>query len=98
MNAPAYIRVQPDGLLLAVKVQPRASRNEVLGAAGAELRVRITAPPVDSAANDGLIRFLAEVLQCGRNQLELVRGHTSRHKTVKVRTIEPALLMARLPQ
>jgi uncharacterized protein (TIGR00251 family) len=49
------------------------------------LKIKITAPPVDSAANDALIRFLADTLDCGRNQIELVRGHTSRHKTLKIR-------------
>jgi len=51
---------------------------------GEELRVKVTAPPVDSAANEALIRFLAERLGCGRNKVELVRGQTSRHKVVRV--------------
>lgn len=52
----------PDGLRL--RVQPRASRTEVVGLRGDEIRVRIAAPPVDGAANDMLVRFLAERLGC----------------------------------
>jgi len=44
----------------------------------------VTAPPVDSAANEALVRFLAETLDCGRNRVELVRGQTARHKTIRV--------------
>jgi uncharacterized protein len=84
MTTPAFLRAQEDGVLLSVKLQPRASANEIGGVLGAELRVKVTAPPVDAAANDALVRLLAEVLDCPRNRVELVRGHTSRHKIVKV--------------
>lgn len=81
---PPYLRVQSDGVLLSVKVQPRASANEIGEPLGNELRVKVTAPPVDAAANEALVRLLAEVLDCPRNRVELVRGHTSRHKVVKL--------------
>jgi uncharacterized protein YggU (UPF0235/DUF167 family) len=48
------------------------------------LRVRVTAPPVDAAANEALLRLLAEVLGCARGAVTLVRGQTSRHKQVRV--------------
>ncbi len=85
MSLPPYLRSQPDGVLLSVKLQPRASANEIGEAMGNELRIKVMAPPVDSAANEALVRLLAEVLNCGRNQVELVRGQTSRHKTVRLR-------------
>ena len=84
MTLPSFIRAQPDGVLLAIKLQPRASANEVGEPLGEELRVKVTAPPVDSAANDALIQLLADHLGCARNRIELVRGHTSRHKLVKL--------------
>ena len=84
MSLPPYLRSNSDGVWLAIKLQPRASRNEIGEVMGNELRVKVTAPPVDSAANGELVRFLAERLDCARNQVELVRGHTSRHKTVRV--------------
>ncbi|HLH56966.1 MAG TPA: DUF167 domain-containing protein [Verrucomicrobiae bacterium] len=81
---PPYLRVQNDGVLLSVKVQPRASVNQVGEALGNELRIKVTAPPVDAAANEALLRFLSETLGCGRNRIALIKGHTSRHKILKI--------------
>jgi uncharacterized protein len=85
MAIPGYIRSHRDGVLLTVKVQPRASLNEIGEPLGDELRVKVTAPPVDAAANEALLRLLADTLECGRNRIELVRGRTSRHKLVLLR-------------
>ena len=52
MATPNFLRAQPDGVLLSVKLQPRASANEIGGPLGAELRIKVTAPPVDAAANE----------------------------------------------
>jgi uncharacterized protein (TIGR00251 family) len=84
MTIPAFLRVQADGVLLSVKLQPRASANEIGDALGSELRIKVTAPPVDAAANEALVKLLAEQLDCPRNRVELIRGHTSRHKTIKL--------------
>ena len=84
MSAPGYLRAHGDDLFLSVKLQPRASRNEIGEALGNELRIKVTAPPVDAAANDALIRLLAARLDCPRNKVELIRGHASRHKLVKL--------------
>jgi uncharacterized protein len=81
---PSYLQTQPDGVLLAVKVQPRASRNEIGEPLAQELRIKIKAPPVDSAANDALIELLADKFDCARNRVELIRGQTSRHKVIKL--------------
>jgi hypothetical protein len=81
---PAFLRVQADGVLLSVKLQPRASANAIGDALGSELRIKVTAPPVDAAANEALVKFLAQQLDCPRNRVELLRGHTSRHKTIKL--------------
>jgi uncharacterized protein (TIGR00251 family) len=84
MTMPPFIRPQSDGVLLSVKLQPRASANEIGEALGAELRIKVTAPPVDAAANEALLKLLAQQLHCPRNRVDIVRGHTSRHKTVKL--------------
>ncbi len=96
MSLPAFVRAQPDGVLLAIKLQPRASANQIGEALGAELRIKVTAPPVDAAANEALVRLLAERLDCPRNHIELVRGHTSRHKTVKIYGLPAETVIARL--
>jgi uncharacterized protein len=87
MSVPTYLREQHDGVLLSLKLQPRASANEIGEPLGNELRIKVTAPPVDSAANEALVRFLADVLDCGRGRVELVRGQTSRHKLVRLHGI-----------
>ena len=81
---PPYLKSQDNGILLSLKVQPRASKNEIGEVMGHELKVKVTAPPVDSAANEALVRFLAEVLGCSRGAVQLVRGQTSRHKQVLI--------------
>ncbi len=96
MSIPAFLRVQSDGVLLAIKLQPRASRNEIGEPLGAELRVKVTAPPVDAAANEALVRLLADTLDCPRNRVELVRGHTSRHKTVRLLGLSAEAVLSRL--
>lgn len=68
--------------MLAVKLQPRASKNEICAPLGDELKIKVTAPPVDAAANQALIELLAETLDCSRSRVELIRGQTSRHKTI----------------
>jgi hypothetical protein len=85
MSLPTYLRAQGDGVLLSIKLQPRASANEIGEPLGDELRIKVTAPPVDSAANEALIELLAETLDCARGRVELVRGQTSRHKVVAIR-------------
>ena len=96
MTMPPFLRVQADGLLLSVKLQPRASANEIGEALGNELRIKVTAPPVDAAANEALVRLLAEQLDCPRGRVELVRGHTSRHKVIKLYGIAPGDAAAKL--
>ena len=93
---PAFLRVQADGVLLSVKLQPRASANEIGDALGSELRIKVTAPPVDAAANEALVKLLAKQLDCPRNRVELVRGHTSRHKTVKLYGLAPEEVVQKL--
>ena len=86
---PDFLSVQTAGVRLAVKLQPRASANEIGEAMGGELKIKVTAPPVDAAANEALIKLLAEKLDCGRNRVELIRGHTSRHKQLLLHGFKP---------
>jgi uncharacterized protein (TIGR00251 family) len=92
----AWLRPVKAGVELAVKLQPRASRNEIGEALGNELRIKVTAPPVDSAANEALVRLLAEKLGCARGAVLLLRGQTSRHKTVLVTGVAEAEITRRL--
>lgn len=74
----------PTGVRLRLRIQPRASREEVAGLAGDAIRIRLTAPPVDGTANDALVRFLARRLKVSRSAVELVSGRSGRTKLVAV--------------
>lgn len=87
MALPTYLKPHPEGVCLCLKVQPRASRNEIGEALGEELKLKVTAPPVDSAANEAVLRFLAEILGCPRGAIQLLRGNTSRHKQILLRNL-----------
>ncbi|MDD2709437.1 MAG: DUF167 domain-containing protein [Verrucomicrobiae bacterium] len=69
---------------IQVKVIPRASRNEVLEMPGGVLKVKLTAPPVEGAANEALLETLAGHFEVKRNQLRIVRGAQARLKTVEI--------------
>lgn len=93
---PPWLRETPDGVCLAIKAQPRASWNRVVGPAGAELKIAIAAPPVDSAANDELVRFLADRLDCPKSAVQLLRGAAARHKSVLVRGVPAQQILKKL--
>ena len=67
-----------------VRVQPRASKEEITGVHHGALRVRLRAPPVDGAANDALVIFLAGELGLSRREVRIVSGHGSRSKVVEI--------------
>jgi uncharacterized protein (TIGR00251 family) len=75
-------------------VQPRASRTEVAGLHGDEIRIRLAAPPVDGAANEALIRFVAERLGVARARVAIIAGETARSKTVSVNGVTVAVAAA----
>ena len=72
------------GITFDVQVVPRASRDRLGPVHGDRLKVQLTAPPVDGAANDALVALVAKSLGCPRGDVAIVRGHTGRKKTVRV--------------
>ncbi len=87
MTPPPYLTGRKGGVCIAVKAQPRARTNAIVGISGEELKIRITAPPVDSAANEALTAFLAEILGCSRRSVSLIRGASSTHKLFFVESL-----------
>lgn len=77
-----------DAVRFSVRLQPRASRNEIAGLQGVSLKVRVTAPPVDGMANQALIDFLSESLGVARRNVSIVSGFSSRTKVVEVRDVD----------
>jgi len=84
------------GARLHIRVQPRASRTEVAGLHGDAIKLRVAAPPVEGAANEKVIRFLADVLDVGRQQITIASGLAGRKKTVHVSGIDAATARDRL--
>ena len=78
------------GATLSVRIQPRASKNGVTRMEDGSLKIRLTAPPVDGAANEALVKFLSDILAVSRSQVEIVSGHTGRQKIVRISGIDHA--------
>ncbi len=74
----------PEGVRLRLRVQPRASSEEVAGITGDAIRLRLRAPPVEGAANEALVRFLAARLGVPRSAIALEAGRAGRDKLVTV--------------
>lgn len=79
-----------EGVTFAVKVIPRAKRDEIVGIENDALKIRLNAPPVEGRANEALVKFLAQTLNIARANVEIVRGETSRNKVVRVRNMTAA--------
>ncbi len=73
-----------DGITIEVKVDPRSSRREIVGALDAVVKVRLTAPPVEGAANEQLIELFAETFGVKRSAVAIVKGEASRRKVIKI--------------
>ena len=76
------IKKQPNGVVFKVHVQPKASKNAIVGLHDDALKIRLTAPPVDGAANKMCVQFLAKELGVPKSAIEIVAGQTSRTKHI----------------
>lgn len=84
MEMHGWYQWQGEDLLLNVRLQPRASRDEIVGPHGDALKIRITAPPVEGQANAHLIRFLADSFGVTRSAVTLLSGDAARSKRLRV--------------
>ena len=89
-SATDWLKSAPGGIRLLVSASPRASRTEVVGVVEGRLRVRVAEPPVEGAANDELVRFLARSLGVPRSAVSVSAGAGGRRKTVLVRGVAHA--------
>jgi len=78
------VKVTNKGFQFKIKVQPRASRNEISGWQGDALKIRLTAPPVDGEANEACLKFLAEYFHVTRKQVKITSGLKSKHKVIEI--------------
>ena len=81
---------------LRIHAQPRAARSDLAGVHNGRLKIRLAAPPVDGAANEELVRFLARLLDVPRSRISLVAGGASKHKLVQVEGITLASTLSKL--
>ncbi len=90
------LREGPDSVSFAVRVQPRARRNAILGQLGDALKIGLTAPPIDGHANQACIEFLADLLGLPRASVTIASGQSSRNKVIRVTGISATELKKRL--
>ena len=83
-----------DGVVFGIHVQPRASRCEICGAKDGELRLRLTSPPVDDAANKQCVELIAKALGVAKSKVAIRAGSKSRHKTVQVEGVDSGAVAA----
>lgn len=81
----------PEGMLLSLLIQPRASRNAFVGIHNAQIKISLTSPPVDNQANEALCLWLAQAFGLRKTDVHLLSGHASRHKKVLLRGPFPLL-------
>jgi uncharacterized protein (TIGR00251 family) len=73
-----------DDIILKIYLQPKSSKNEIVGPYRDGIKVKVTAPPIEGKANEALIRFLAKEFQISPSCIEILKGRYSREKTVKI--------------
>jgi uncharacterized protein len=92
----AWAREGPEGAVLELLVQPRASRTRVVGEHDGRLKIQLAAPPVDGEANAALLAFLAAACKVKRGDVVLLAGETGRRKRVRIAGLPAADAAARL--
>jgi len=97
-EAPLWLDGAGDGVIIRLHIAPKARHNEVQGTHGSALKIRLTAPPVEGAANRALVEFLAERLGVRRQQIAIVSGQHSRDKVVQVQSVTVEQAIGRLLQ
>lgn len=90
------LRPKGTGTSLSVRVQPGASKSEVVGPYGDEIKIRIHAPPVDGKANEALVEFLSDVLEIPAKRVVIVSGESSRSKIVEIHDLKPEFVSKKL--
>ena len=81
-----FIREHPNGMVLRVFVQPRASKDRIVGLHADRLKIKVAAPPVDGQANKRCIQFLAKCLSVPSSSLKIISGHNSRNKKILLKS------------
>ena len=81
-----WIQETAKGVIFKAAIQPGSSRNEIVGLKGDALKIKLTAPPVEGAANKMCVKFLAKTLKVRKSDVEIIHGQVSRSKKLLVRS------------
>ncbi len=73
-----------DGVILPVRIQPRASKDEIVGEYNGALKIKLTSPPVEGEANRRCIEFLSKRFKIAKSHLEIIKGEKSKDKLIKI--------------
>ncbi len=92
------VQEREGAVMLLVRVQPRASKDEVAGEMGGALKVRLQAPAVEDRANEALVDFLAQLLKTPRSAVRILSGERSRTKRIEIRGVTRQQILALLVQ
>ena len=93
METPGFLIKEIKGsCFFPVKVIPRSSKNKCVGIENGKLKIKIQAPPVEGAANNALLDFLAALLDKPRSSMRVMKGEKSRHKIVEIQNLTAARL------
>jgi uncharacterized protein (TIGR00251 family) len=92
MAAPDCYHWEEEDLLIAVRIQPGASDDKIVGVVNDALKIRITAPPEDGKANSHLVKYLAKTFGVAKSRVELITGANNRHKRLRIQS--PVKLIA----
>ena len=87
------VKETADGVTFAVRVLPRSSRNEIVGESEGVLKIKLTAPPVEGAANKALVEFLSGKLKVAKSRISIVTGQSGRSKVVAVAGLDKSDLL-----
>lgn len=85
MSVAFTVRDTPNGAQFALRVQPRASRNAIVGTMGNAVKLAITAPPVDGKANQAVVEYLSDLFRVPKSSIVIVSGETGRNKLIAIR-------------
>ena len=85
-----------EGIQFSAAIQPRASKNEISCVLGGALKIRLTSPPVEGAANKACIKFLAKRLGVSQSRIAIVGGLTSKNKIIRVEGMDEAVFLQKL--
>jgi uncharacterized protein (TIGR00251 family) len=90
---PDFVKQHPDGWVIRIVAAPRAKRSAFVGLHGGVPRVAVAAPPSDGQANEELVRFMAEFLGVPKQSIQLLRGGSSKYKSLLIRAASRELVI-----